>query len=232
MSPLEPGMPAQENEGSLPPADERHAWAESPAVESVGDSDECGADACEDGGNLIPVEGEGVIEELEGTSDASAFSGDHTQSYLDLIRSLHDEWDALEAASDLSVTASPRVMESVMSAVRAEVRRGEQVQVPPTDLGPFTVSEASLRTLVRRAIDSVPGAEALRSTVDHAPVTDGHRGLGVPETIHCRVSAHVSVKDLPAFAEQIRQNVLDACQMNLGISPSVNVHVEDLHDEQ
>lgn len=101
----------------------RLSRVESPAVESVGDSNECGADACEDGEKLIPVEDEGAFEESEGTSDASAFFGDHAQSYLDLIRSFHDEWDALEAASDLPVMASPRVIESVMSAVRAKVRR-------------------------------------------------------------------------------------------------------------
>lgn len=181
---------------------------------------------------MSPLEPDTPAHENEGTIPPDdGLSTDHTQSYLDLVRAIHDEWDALEEASDLSVTASPRVMESVMNAVRAEVRRGEQVEVPPTDLGPFTVSEASLRTVIRRAIDSVPGAEALRSSFDHAPVTDGHRGLGVPVTIHCRVSAHVSIKDLPAFAEQIRQNVLDTCQVNFGLSPAINVHVEDLHDE-
>ena len=157
-----------------------------------------------------------------------------TQRYLRLIESIHAEWDDLEARADTSVLPSGSVMQTVMEAVRADARHGAQVQAPPTDLGPYTLSELSLRSLVRAAVDTVPGVRALRSSFEHAPATDGHRGPGLPVTIRCRISAHASPGDLPdlsALAQQVRQAVRRACQDHLAISPAVDVHVEDLHDD-
>ncbi|BDA63870.1 Asp23/Gls24 family envelope stress response protein [Actinomyces capricornis] len=166
---------------------------------------------------------------------APASGGDQeqaTQDYHRLIASIHEEWDALESQSDLSVMPSTRVMQSVMEAVRADARHGAQVQAPPTDLGPYTLTELSLRTLVRRAVDGVPGARALRSSFEHAPATDGHKGLGAPISVHCRISAHAASPDLPALAQQVRDAVLEAFRSDLDSSPTVSIHVEDLHDDE
>ena len=57
------------------------------------------------------------------------------------------------------------------------------------------------------------------------------RELGVPETIFCRISAHVTTQHLPELAQQVRDAVREACYENLGLSPTVNVHIEDLHDD-
>ena len=103
--------------------------------------------------------------------------------------------------------------------------------MPATDLGPYSMSEFSLRALIRRTVDGVPGARALRSTFEHAPSAEGHRGLGVPQTISCRISAHLSVDSLPQLGQQVRDAVRAACHENLGVSPTVNVHIEDLHDD-
>ncbi|MCR2053532.1 Asp23/Gls24 family envelope stress response protein [Actinomyces bowdenii] len=165
---------------------------------------------------------------------APASGGDQeqaTQDYHRLIASIHEEWDALESQSDLSVMPSTRVMQSVMAAVRADARHGAQVQAPPTDLGPYTLTELSLRTLVRHAVDRVAQARGLCSSFEHAPATDGHQGLGVPTSVHCRISAHASCQDLPALAQQVRESVLEAFRNDLDSSPTVNIHVEDLHDD-
>ena len=103
--------------------------------------------------------------------------------------------------------------------------------MPATDLGPYSMSEFSLRALIRRTVDRVPGARALRSSFEHAPSGEDHRGLGVPETIFCRISVHVSVDSLPQLAQRVREAVRAACHENLGVSPTVNVHIEDLHDD-
>lgn len=154
-----------------------------------------------------------------------------TREYHRLIRFIHKEWDDLESRTETSVMPSARVMQAVMEAVRADTRHGAQVQMPDTDLGPFTLTELSLRTLVRGAVDSVPGARALCSSAEYAPATDGHRGLGRPEAIHCRISAHITCPDLPTLAQWVREAVRKACDDNLAIRPDVDVHVEDLHDE-
>ena len=65
----------------------------------------------------------------------------------------------------------------------------------------------------------------------HAPTSKEHRGLGVPETISCRISAHISVDSLPLLTQQVRDAVRAACRENLGVSPIVNIHIEDLHDD-
>ena len=119
----------------------------------------------------------------------------------------------------------------MMDAVIAETRHGAQVEMPPTDLGPYSMSEFSLRALVRRSVDSVPGARALRSSFKHAPAPEGHRGLGMPDTIFCRISAHVTTSSLPQLAQQVRDAVRQACYENLELSPTVNIHIEDLHDD-
>ena len=150
-----------------------------------------------------------------------------TQEYQRLIASLHEEWDQLESQASASVMPTRHLMEAIL----AETRHGAQVEMPATDLGPYSMSEFSLRALIRRTVDRVPGAHALRSSFEHAPSSVDHRGLGVPETIFCRISAHVSVESLPQLAQLVRDAVRAACRENLGVSPTVNVHIEDLHDD-
>ena len=150
-----------------------------------------------------------------------------TRKYQRLIASLHEEWDRLESQASTSVMPTRHLMKVIL----AETRHGAQVEMPATDLGPYSMSEFSLRALIRRTVDRVPGARALRSSFEHAPSGEGPRGLGVPETISCRISAHVTAGSLPQLAQRVRDAVRGACHENLGVSPTVNVHIEDLHDD-
>ena len=167
------------------------------------------------------------------TASARSFARSHeqddadTREYLRLIASLHEEWDQLESQASASVMPQRHLMDAIL----AETRHGAQVEMPATDLGPYSMSEFSLRALIRRTVDRVPGARALRSSFEHAPSGENHRGLGVPETIFCRISAHVSVDSLPQLAQRVREAVRAACHENLGVSPTVNIHIEDLHDD-
>ena len=167
------------------------------------------------------------------TASARSFTRSHeqddadTREYLRLIASLHEEWDRLESRASASVMPQRHLMDAIL----AETRHGAQVEMPATDLGPYSMSEFSLRALIRRTVDCVPGARALRSSFEHAPSGENHRGLGVPETIFCRISAHVSVDSLPQLAQRVREAVRAACHENLGVSPTVNIHIEDLHDD-
>ena len=167
------------------------------------------------------------------TTSAKSFARSHeqddadTREYLRLIASLHEEWDQLESQASASVMPQRHLMDAIL----AETRHGAQVEMPATDLGPYSMSEFSLRALIRRTVDRVPGARALRSSFEHAPSGEDHRGLGVPETIFCRISVHVSVDSLPQLAQRVREAVRAACHENLGVSPTVNIHIEDLHDD-
>ena len=167
------------------------------------------------------------------TASARSFARSHeqddadTREYLRLIASLHEELGQLESRASASVMPQRHLMDAIL----AETRHGAQVEMPATDLGPYSMSEFSLRALIRRTVDRVPGARALRSSFEHAPSGEDHRGLGVPETIFCRISAHVSVDSLPQLAQRVREAVRAACHENLGVSPTVNIHIEDLHDD-
>lgn len=151
--------------------------------------------------------------------------------YLDRIRDLHREWDELEDHGDESVQLSTRVRSTLSEVVRADARHGARVQMPPTDLGPYTLSELALRALIRETVDAVPGVMSLRTVVDHAPGR-GWGERGVPQTITCRVSLDARTRDLPALAETTRRAVLSACERELDLTDiRVDIHIEDLHEQ-
>lgn len=154
-----------------------------------------------------------------------------TRRYLDLIRSVHQEWETLEEAGDRSVQLSPTALSTIKESVRADARHGAHVTMPPTAAGPFTVSELTLRTLVRRAVDTVPGALALRTGFEHEDAGSGVRTRGLPRAVHCRISAELGTPDLRALAEQVREAVITACDEHTGLpAPRVDIHIEDLHE--
>lgn len=154
-----------------------------------------------------------------------------TARYLDLIRAVHTEWDELEAAGDGSVQLSAGALSTIKESVRADARHGAHVRMPPTPAGPFTVSELTLRTLVRRTIDAVPGSRALRTTFEYADAAPSVRGRGLPTRASCRLSARLGTPDLPALADEVRAAVRLACETHLGLPDlTVDVHIEDLHE--
>lgn len=157
-------------------------------------------------------------------------SKEETQRYLELVRTVNEQWQ--DSPHQGQAEPVPRqVLDAVMAAVRAETRHGAQVQMPPTKEGLYTVTELSLRTLVRKSVDAVSGARALRSYCDYAPATGRQRAYGKPVRVHCRVSAGNQVGSLPLLAEQVRKSVRKSLFDNLGLRPAVDVHIEDLHDE-
>ncbi|NNG20657.1 hypothetical protein HJ590_14045 [Naumannella sp. ID2617S] len=154
------------------------------------------------------------------------------QRYLDLIRSVHREWDELEARGDSSVQLSQQAISSIKEAVRVDARHGAQVTMPPTDAGPYTVTELALRTLVRSAVDEVPDALALRTTVEYAEdEADSVRVRGLPVRIRVRLSARLGTPDLPGLAERVRESVRSAYRTNLDLPGIVvGIHIEDLYE--
>lgn len=153
-----------------------------------------------------------------------------TRRYLELVRALHSEWDELEARGETGVQLSHRARASLTESVRADVRHGAQVQMPPTSLGPFTLSELSLRTLVRTTVDRVPGAISLKTSFNHATVPDWLT-RGTPQRIFCRISASAAAPDLPALANRVRTSVQTACAQDLDLTDVVvDIHIEDLYD--
>ncbi|MEH6818904.1 MAG: hypothetical protein V7706_03035 [Dietzia psychralcaliphila] len=153
-----------------------------------------------------------------------------TRHYLDQISALHRDWDELESRGDDSVQLSRRARSALAEAVRADARHGARVQMPPTDVGPYTLTELALRTLIRDTVDDVPGVVSLRTTVDHDPV-EGWGTRGLPRRIACRVTLAVTTPDLPALADAVREAVRGACAREFElVDLVVDIHIEDLHE--
>lgn len=152
--------------------------------------------------------------------------------YRDLIRSVNKEWSDREEAGDVSAQLSPTALSTIKESVRAESRHGAQVEMPPTPAGEYTMSELGLRTLVRRAVDSVRGVRALRTTFEHANTEAGLRMRGVPTRVRCRVSMRAGTADMPRVAQDVRAAVSAACHDQVDLSlTAIDVHIEDLHDD-
>lgn len=153
-----------------------------------------------------------------------------TRQYLDLVRTLHRDWADLEESGDDSVQLQRSTRMALSEAVRADARHGARVQMPPTDLGPYTLTEQALRSLIRDATDGVAGAVSLKTTIDYAPAP-GWGTRGEPVGVACRISAAASCPDLLALASSVRSAVTAACALDLDLTDvTVDLHIEDLHD--
>lgn len=153
-----------------------------------------------------------------------------TRHYLDQIRALHRDWDELEQQGDDSVQLSRRAKSALSEAIRADARHGARVQMPPTDAGPYTLTELALRSLIRDTVDGVAGVVTLRTTVDYAP-GQGWRTRGLPERVTCRVALAATTPDLLELGELVRTEVRTACARELDLPDLVvDIHIEDLHE--
>ncbi len=160
----------------------------------------------------------------------SAASQEATQRYLELIASVHQEWEALDRAGDASVQLSPRALSSIKESVRADARRGPHMMMPPTAAGPYSVSTQAMHQVIRSAIDSVPAARALKSSVACESPAMLPRTRGRPVKVTSRISAWVGGGNLLEVADQVRSEIRGRCQAELGLSDlEVDIHIEDLH---
>lgn len=153
-----------------------------------------------------------------------------TRNYLEHIAALHRDWDELESRGDDSVQLSRRARSALSEAVRADARHGARVDMPPTDIGPYTLTELALRTLIRDTIDDIDGVVSLRTTIDYDPGR-GWNSRGLPRRVECHISAVETTPDLPGLAEQVRSAVRGACARELDLPDlPIDVHIEDLHE--
>ena len=153
-----------------------------------------------------------------------------TRDYLDHIAALHRDWDELELRGDDSVQLSRRARSALSEAVRADARHGARVDMPPTDFGPYTLTELALRILIRDTIDDIDGVVSLRTTIDYDPGR-GWNSRGLPRRVECHISAVETTPDLPGLAEQVRSAVRGACARELDLPDlPIDVHIKDLHE--
>lgn len=160
------------------------------------------------------------------------FDDETPQEYLDLLRKVNDEWTELERKGDESVQLSSRIITAIQEAVRSEVKYGRQVQMPPTEFGPYSISELTLRNIIRASVDSIEGALALHSDIITNEENQAFFERGLPERLVCYISVRVTCPDYQAVAQNVRNAIATACAEQLGLYElEIDIHIEDLHDE-
>lgn len=158
--------------------------------------------------------------------------GAHDDSCLDCASAragLGQLREATRLLIDDPVEAPPGLLGSIMSAVRAEIRRGETLVLPQDDpgLGPAAVSEAAVAVVLRFAIDTVPGvrARSCRITSEQAP----------PESVVVRMSLSLRYPQLPGeeLFGRIRALIHQTLADRVGLRAAlIDLEVVDVWTEQ
>lgn len=127
-------------------------------------------------------------------------------------RSLAGDWD--EPPSSVFTT--------IMTAVRAEVRRGRLIQLSPTTMGPIEVYEQAIAAVLHYAVDTTGVAIARRCRI-----TPGTNGSGV------RIQVSVTVaygSTIPEVVTELRDRIKIAATAQIGVSlHAIDIDVEDVH---
>jgi hypothetical protein len=137
------------------------------------------------------------------------------QSLL-VLRSLTEVMTADESAP------SPGLTGRIMSAVRAEVRRGDLVELPSTAPGGARISEAAIAAVLRFAADQVPGVRARRCRI-HAIEDD-------PGAIEVRMTIAVSYRHFVGEVDRIRERIEAAATGRIGVRLArLDLTVDDVY---
>ncbi|WP_031464832.1 Asp23/Gls24 family envelope stress response protein [Sciscionella sediminilitoris] len=176
---------------------------------------------------LLPCgrELEQVWQNLEtGRTDEHEVSCRHCTTARESLGALRTATTELLADQERPSSA---LTERIMSAVRAEVRRGDLLPLPPTELGPVEISEQAVAVVLRYAADEVTGVRARRCRVR---VTEENREGVVFVAAELTIAvAHAT--GVEAAAEAVRERVRAACANRIGFELSrLDVHIADIYD--
>ncbi|MGV9411112.1 Asp23/Gls24 family envelope stress response protein [Nocardia sp. NPDC003693] len=124
----------------------------------------------------------------------------------------------------------PDLFGRIMSVVRAEVRRGQTLDLPTEHPGTVQVSEQAVAAVVRFAADTVPGVRARRCrirSVGTAP--DGENIVEIAIAIAVRMRGD----SLEGIVPQVRQRVATAVAARAGLLLGrLDVSVVDVYQER
>lgn len=119
-----------------------------------------------------------------------------------VLRSVTEELIADESGP------SPGLTGRIMSAVRAEVRRGDLVRLPTQEPGGARVSQAAIAAVLRFAADQVPGVRARRCRIDTS---------AEDEAIEVSMTIAVSYRHFGGALDVIRERVEAAATGRIGV---------------
>lgn len=135
-------------------------------------------------------------------------------------------------ADDPDLQPAPGFAESVMTLVRAEVRRGQVIPLEADATPGLTISEQAVVGLVWTAADAVPGLRARRCRVvqvDPADLAGSDDALGLTLVDVDLTVAIQPGTSIPAASDQLRRRVVGLVDLETGLQVRrVDLTVEDV----
>lgn len=137
--------------------------------------------------------------------------------------SLHQLAEATRALLADPAEPPPGLLDRIMAAVRADLRRTETLPLP-SDLGPADISEPAVAAVLRYATDSVAGVRARSCRIEWADVPDAVR-------IRMTLSLRYGTAPGTAVFSAVRERITTAMTGQVGLSPAViDLEVVDVWD--
>jgi hypothetical protein len=135
-----------------------------------------------------------------------------------------------EATAELVVEddVPPALFGRIMSAVRAEVRRGSMVPLPTPEPGSLEISEQAVAAVLRYAADTVDGVRARRCRV-----RTGTSG-GVDGVVEVELTLAVSLRNVTGgeALALVRERVTAAAAARVGLTlAKLDLLVDDIFEE-
>jgi hypothetical protein len=164
------------------------------------------------------------LDEVDaGHADAHELDCPHCRAARESLRVLRSVTEALVADDS---APSPGLTGRIMSAVRAEVRRGDLVRLPTQEPGGARVSEAAIAAVLRFAADQVPGVRARRcrvQTIDDELTDDA-------QAIEVRMTIAVSYRHFTGALDLVRARIEAAATSRIGVRLArLDLTVDDVY---
>ncbi|MGW5383251.1 Asp23/Gls24 family envelope stress response protein [Nocardia sp. NPDC003963] len=172
---------------------------------------------------------EQVWERLDAVEDGHA---DAHEAICPHCRTARESLLALRTATQELIAAPeptpPDLTGRIMSAVRAEIRRGRTLDLPTPHPGTVEISEQAVAAVLRYAADSVSGVRARRCRIQEAESESGGRLVDVEMSIAIRADGPPVGELLPLVRARIAAALPD--RIGVGLR-RLDVHIADLYSD-
>ncbi len=156
-----------------------------------------------------------------GLADEHELTCPHCRAARESLLALREATSELVAAED---DVPPALFGRIMSAVRAEVRRGSMVALPTPEPGFVEISEQAVAAVLRYAADTVDGVRARRCRI--RALAEG--GVEVELTLAVSLRNATGGEALAL----VRERVTAAAAARVGLTPAkLDLLVDDVYGE-
>jgi uncharacterized alkaline shock family protein YloU len=167
------------------------------------------------------------VDDVDLGADEHERTCPHCRTARESLRALR------EATSELIEDTSqppPDLFGRIMSAVRAEVRRGHMVRLPTSETGVIEVSEQAVAVVLRFAADGVDGVRARRCRITTVGVgQSGESMVDVELTLAVDYRNPSTVEALTEVRERV--TAAAAARVGLGLA-ALDLVVDDIYGVQ